>query len=181
MEKDRMEYFKNLLFKLRNRQIGIIASLKDNYFTREDRYVSNELSNYDNHPAELGTDMNDKEMANCLMVSRESTLKDIDRALRRIREGTYGKCAICGRDIDEKRLEAVPYAVECIECRQERDEKTVVPGKDRPVEELVLGPPFGKKYLSESEADEDEGMDQLKDVMRYGSADTPQDMGGYTE
>lgn len=49
----------------------------------------------------------------------ESGLKEIQMiraALDRIDQGTYGHCANCGKDIEEKRLEAVPYAAVCIDC-----------------------------------------------------------------
>jgi DnaK suppressor protein len=42
---------------------------------------------------------------------------DIDQALLRIEEGTYGKCARCGREIDQRRLEAVPTARYDAECQ----------------------------------------------------------------
>jgi len=48
----------------------------------------------------------------------------IDEALRRIQEGTYGKCQSCGKQISAARLEAVPHARLCIECKaKEEDQK----------------------------------------------------------
>jgi DnaK suppressor protein len=46
-------------------------------------------------------------------------LRAIESALGRIRVGTYGKCLSCGKEIDEKRLGAVPWAVHCIQCEEE--------------------------------------------------------------
>lgn len=43
-------------------------------------------------------------------------IAQIDRALQRIQEGTYGQCIGCGKDIDEQRLSAIPYAEKCIGC-----------------------------------------------------------------
>jgi len=51
--------------------------------------------------------------------------------------------------------------------------------RQRPVEELIWDAPFGRKYLNKQEDDENEGMDQFNDLVKYGSSDTPQDMGGY--
>jgi DnaK suppressor protein len=48
------------------------------------------------------------------------TLADIDRALAKIAEGSYGRCDICNRTIMSERLEAVPQAVRCIRCASER-------------------------------------------------------------
>jgi DnaK suppressor protein len=46
----------------------------------------------------------------------------VEGALSRVREGTYGECISCGREINAKRLEAVPWTRHCIEC-QEKLEK----------------------------------------------------------
>ena len=52
------------------------------------------------------------------MGERESRMvADIDQALLRIEEGTYGVCQRCGKHIDERRLEAVPYARYDAECQ----------------------------------------------------------------
>lgn len=47
----------------------------------------------------------------------ESALRDIESALKRIENGTYGVCKYCGKDIAEKRLEARPVASACVECK----------------------------------------------------------------
>ncbi len=47
----------------------------------------------------------------------EPELKDIDKALERIKEGTYGKCEKCGQDIDLARLKVMPSATECVKCK----------------------------------------------------------------
>jgi RNA polymerase-binding transcription factor DksA len=180
VDNKKLDYFKNRLIELRTKQINFIKSINQSYITNEDRYSSLELSNYDNHPGELGTNMQDNEMSKALIVNEKAVLKAIDEALRKINSVTYGKCSICGRNIDEKRLEFIPYAVECVSCREKQKRKTVQ-GKDRPVEELILDAPFGRKYLNKREDDESEGLDQLNDLMKYGSASTPQDMGGYEE
>ena len=46
------------------------------------------------------------------------TLRDVKAALRRLDEGTYGKCTNCGNEIGEERLEAIPAAPLCLECKQ---------------------------------------------------------------
>ncbi len=42
------------------------------------------------------------------------TLKDVQDALRRIEDGSYGKCTLCGREIEEARLESVPWTQYCL-------------------------------------------------------------------
>ncbi len=48
-----------------------------------------------------------------------SNLRDVDRALAKIDAGTYGTCERCGREIGAERLDALPWALLCIECKQE--------------------------------------------------------------
>lgn len=48
------------------------------------------------------------------------TLADVDRALEKLRDGTYGICDSCGEPIGEERLEAIPWATLCISCARMR-------------------------------------------------------------
>jgi DnaK suppressor protein len=56
-------------------------------------------------------------------LDREVTaeLREIERALRRIEDGTYGNCGACGKAVDQRRLQAVPYASLCIACANRSD------------------------------------------------------------
>ena len=56
------------------------------------------------------------------------TLVQVKDALRRIEEGTYGKCLDCGRDIEPARLEAIPWAEYCLSDREKRDQAAQVGG-----------------------------------------------------
>lgn len=64
-----------------------------------------------------------REMDFALMEMKAQTLIRIDEALLRVDQGTYGKCDECGQDIAQARLQAVPFALLCLEC-QEREEAT---------------------------------------------------------
>jgi len=66
---------------------------------------------------EQGTDTMDREKT-FLFASREGKfLNYLDDALQRIENGTYGFCTDCGQLIDKERLEAVPHAQLCINCK----------------------------------------------------------------
>lgn len=174
-----IKHFRELLTKQLKDIDHTIQRMKENKDAEQDKYSPAELSNYDNHPAELGTELFQVEFNSALKVHEEHLLKDIKDALKRIDENKFGKCAFCGKEIGTERLEAIPYASLCIDCEES---KAVTPGKlnkSRPVEELVLDAPMGRKYLNKREDDEHEGMDQFNDLMKYGSADSPQDLGGY--
>lgn len=139
-----------------------------------------ELSFYDNHPAELATDLQIKGIDNALAVHEKELLGDIQQAINKIEDGKYGKCELCGQEIGEERLSVIPYAKLCINCENDRSLKLqFIARHDRPVEEKVWDSPMGRKYLNKREDDEYEGIDQFNDLMKYGSADSPQDLGGY--
>ncbi len=55
------------------------------------------------------------------------TLIQVQDALKRIENGTYGKCSVCGRPIEAARLEAVPWAAYCLEDQEKQDKLTHVP------------------------------------------------------
>jgi len=57
--------------------------------------------------------------------SERQLLQMVEAALSRIREGTFGQCISCGRDINPKRLEAVPWTRHCIECQEKLERGTL--------------------------------------------------------
>lgn len=72
----------------------------------------------DQHLADHASEMLDREVDESLEENAELLVRDIDQALRKIDDGTYGKCERCGQDIPEERLDAVPYASLCVSCKQ---------------------------------------------------------------
>ena len=72
----------------------------------------------DNHLGETATATLDREIDYSLEENSEQVLKSIDGALQRIANGTFGICETCGLPISEERLEAIPYATQCIDCRR---------------------------------------------------------------
>jgi RNA polymerase-binding transcription factor DksA len=72
-----------------------------------------ELSSVDQHQADLGTETFEREKDLSILESIEAELADVEHALRRLDEGTYGICEACGKPIDEERLAALPAARLC--------------------------------------------------------------------
>jgi DnaK suppressor protein len=73
------------------------------------------------HLADSATETFMRELDDGLEENAEHLLGEIDAALRRIDEGTFGTCQVCGRAIEEERLEAVPYATLCIDDKRARE------------------------------------------------------------
>jgi RNA polymerase-binding transcription factor DksA len=82
-----------------------------------------ELSTYDQHPADQGTETFERERDTSVLQRVEAQLAEIDAALHRIDAGTYGVCELCGRPVGDERLEAMPAARYCLDdqARAERE------------------------------------------------------------
>jgi RNA polymerase-binding transcription factor DksA len=80
-----------------------------------ERDALSELSLADQHPADLGTEMFEREKDLSILERVEADLADVDRALKRVEEATYGLCEACGREIARARLEAKPEARFCFD------------------------------------------------------------------
>lgn len=174
-----VKQLKENLLKEKSKIEGTLKLMSENGEADMNEHYPTELSNYDNHPADLGSELYSVELNMALKVLEQSRLREVKTALNKFENGTYGKCESCKKDIQYERLEARPYAKFCMECEMEKEayEKNT---PDQQYDE-VFDAPFGRKYLNKREDDEFEGLDQLNDVMKYGSADTPQDMGGYED
>jgi RNA polymerase-binding protein DksA len=76
---------------------------------------------YDNHLADTATVTYDRELDYTLEENSEHMLAEIDAALQRIDDGTYGRCTNCDKEIAPARLEARPWATLCIDCQRTRE------------------------------------------------------------
>jgi DnaK suppressor protein len=86
----------------------------ENDALREER---SDLSRMPIHMADLGTDSYEQELTLELMDSERNLIAEIDDALNRIEDGTYGICEAGGEPIPKRRLEAIPWARLCVACR----------------------------------------------------------------
>ncbi len=121
MKKSDLKKYEKLLLAKRQELLDELEDLrKDSANTIKDS--TGELSSYTYHMADLGTDAQEREKKFHLASKSGRLLYHIDEALRRIKDGTYGKCSQCGEEISASRLEAVPHARMCIECK-EKEEK----------------------------------------------------------
>ena len=73
-----------------------------------------ELSSADQHQADTGTEVFNRERDLSILERVEAELADVEHALRRLEEGTFGTCEACGRPIDDARLEAQPATRFCL-------------------------------------------------------------------
>ena len=123
MKKKEREYFKNLILNKRKQVFAELGYLEKNSMSETMKNSSGDLSAYSFHMADQGTDTMEREKA-FFFASREGRyLHHLNEALDRIEKGTYGICRTCGKKIQIKRLEAVPHATQCIECKKEEEKQ----------------------------------------------------------
>ncbi|HHY78330.1 MAG TPA: molecular chaperone DnaK [Clostridiales bacterium] len=164
---------------LNNDHLGLGESIRDN---------TSELSSYDNHPGDLGTETFEAEKNISFRNNDKFVIAEVDEALRKIKNGTYGLCEHCGKEITEERLDIIPYTRLCISCEEKFPLKAEDREKGRPIEEQVLEPPFGKSFRDDSLEDDVmyDGEDTWEDVNEYNviTSDNPfskDDNIGYVE
>jgi RNA polymerase-binding protein DksA len=120
MKKDELAYFKKLLLERRQVLVGDLGHLEDNALKRtKDNAATLDISNF----ADLGTDNFEQDFTIGLIENSEEVVREIDAALVRIDQGTYGVCEGSGCDIGKTRLKAIPWARLCINCQRELEQE----------------------------------------------------------
>lgn len=104
------------LLALRSRLRGIMIQMTDNSL------MEAKATRMPNHMAELGTGNFEQELTFSLLGSEKDALDQIEAALRRIDGGDYGRCEACGAKIPKSRLQAIPYAAQCVHCASDEED-----------------------------------------------------------
>jgi len=104
--------FKTMLLEKQNELLGNVLYMENDALHQE----SSDLSRTPIHIADLGTDSYEQEFTLELMDSERKLLAEINDALSRIEDGTYGFCEVDGEPIPRQRLEAIPWARYCVAC-----------------------------------------------------------------
>jgi len=118
MQKSDFERYRKKLLAERDRVRKEMEETEQEISEFDTRGGQSELADYDNHPADAGSDTFEKEKDLALLDNYRDVLGKIDEALGKIERGTYGICDRCGREIPKGRLDIIPYAIYCVECQE---------------------------------------------------------------
>jgi RNA polymerase-binding transcription factor len=111
-----LEYFKKIILEKKKEILEELETLRDTMMDSTTGEYASENSTYSTH-MEQGTDAMEREKT-FLFASREGKfLNHLEDALSRIERGEYGSCTVCGKLIEKERLEAVPHAQQCLQCK----------------------------------------------------------------
>jgi DnaK suppressor protein len=112
------EQFRDVLLEERQRVEHALATLRDEHAGSLDDEVEEVSPTADNNLAETASATLGREIDYTLGDNAEQVISEIDAALERIADGTYGTCSRCGEEIPLARLEANPWASLCIDCKR---------------------------------------------------------------
>lgn len=117
--KSELEHFRRIIMEKRKEILEELETLRATIMDSTTGEYTQENSAYSLH-MEQGTDTMEREKT-FLFASREGKfLNYLDDALKRIDKGDYGFCNDCGKLIEKERLEAVPHAQLCVDCKVKR-------------------------------------------------------------
>ncbi len=119
---------------------------------RDNLHSGSQTSGFGMHQADAGSDAYDRDFALSILSQEQNSLYEIDEALKRIDDGSYGVCEISNKQILRARLEARPFTRYTVECQADLEKRQHVVGTRLPVSAL-----FGLTE-EESENDEDENL-----------------------
>lgn len=113
-------FLKDKLVQIKNETIEMLEANPP--LTFED---FGELTSYDNHFADTATELEEREKQTLLIDNAKSRLEEVNEALERITNGTYGVCVDTGEDIPYDRLAALPYAKRTVEAQEKYENETI--------------------------------------------------------
>ncbi len=109
----------------RQKLLALRARLQGDMTRMEDSALNNDQNtpHMPDDMAELGSGNFEQELTLSLVGSDQAALDEIDRALERIKDGSFGRCEGCGSMIPKSRLEAIPYAALCVRCASQEEKE----------------------------------------------------------
>ncbi|GAB2555156.1 TraR/DksA C4-type zinc finger protein [Gracilibacillus alcaliphilus] len=128
-----------------------------------------ELSNYDNHPGDTGSELFEREKDIALHGHAEKALAEIDHALEAIDNNIYGICEVCHQEIPAERMKAIPTTTRCV--LHASNQLT----ESRPAEEGILHASIDEERVKYDGHIMFDREDSWQQVEQYGSSDGPSD------
>ena len=121
--KKELAEFKKLLLKRKEEILDGIKHVSEDTLNKSQKEASGDISGYTYHMADVATDTYDREFSLGLASNERAWLYEIDDALKKIEDGTFGICEGCKMLITKVRLKAVPHARLCLKCQEKREKR----------------------------------------------------------
>jgi DnaK suppressor protein len=121
LTKKELTDYKKLISKRRNEILDSIDRISEDTLKKSQKDASGDISGYTFHMADVATDNYDREFSLGLASNDRKFLYELDDALKRIEDGSFGVCEECKSVLTKARLKALPYARLCLSCQQKRE------------------------------------------------------------
>lgn len=118
-----LKEFKKIVQKKKEQILDDLKHIADDTLRKSQKEALGDISGYTYHMADVATDNYDREFSLGLASDERKSLYELDDALKRIEDGSFGICNDCKGTITKVRLKAVPSARLCIKCQQKREKK----------------------------------------------------------
>jgi len=115
--------FKKLVLKKKEEIIDGIKHISEDTLKKSQKDAAGDISGYTYHMADVATDTYDREFSLGLASNDREALYELDDALKKIDEGSFGICEACKSLISKNRLKAVPDARLCVKCQEKKEKR----------------------------------------------------------
>ena len=123
LTKKELKDFKKIVLKRKEEIIDDLKHISDDTLKKSQKEASGDISGYTYHMADVASDNYDREFSLGLATNERNSLYDLEDALKRIEDGSFGLCDSCKGFIAKIRLKAVPSARLCIKCQEKREKR----------------------------------------------------------
>ncbi len=121
--KRELEYFKKIIFKIKEKILDEIKRISEDTLKKSQKDAAGDISGYTYHMADVASDTYDREFSLGLASNERQSLYELDDALKKIEEGTFGICEECKSLISRTRLKVVPFARLCVRCQEKKEKR----------------------------------------------------------
>jgi len=121
-KKDLLEYRK-LITKRKDEIKNALEHISEETLKKSQKDAAGDISGYTFHMADVATDTYDREFSLGIASNERQMLYELDDALKRIEDGSFGICEDCKNAIAKTRLKAVVHARLCLACQEKKDKK----------------------------------------------------------
>jgi len=115
--------FKKAIMALKEELLEDIKHISEDTLKKSQKDASGDISGYTYHMADVATDTYDREFSLGLASNERKVLYELEDALKKIEEGTFGICEDCKCLITKTRLKAIPHARLCVKCQEKKERR----------------------------------------------------------
>ncbi|MCK4519641.1 MAG: TraR/DksA C4-type zinc finger protein [Candidatus Omnitrophica bacterium] len=121
-----LDLYKEKLFNLKDDVLAQIRDISKDTLMKSQKDMSGDISGYGIHIADVATDNYERDFNLGLVSNERNIVMEIDAALKRVGDKTYGICNMCKKNISKIRLDARPHAEYCRKCKEKTEKENKI-------------------------------------------------------